>query len=66
VRPGALVLLVALALLGMVILLSSGWRGLVVYGFFVGFAALLTFGAGAAGRLLSGWSRGRFERDHRH
>jgi hypothetical protein len=66
VRPGVVVLLVALVLVAGLIAVGSGWRGLVVYGFFVGFAAVLTFGAGAAGELLTGWSRGRFGRDDRH
>jgi hypothetical protein len=66
VRPAIVVLLAGLAALGVVIAVSSGWRGLFVYGFFVGLAALFAFGAGLAGSFLTGASRGRFDRHDRH
>lgn len=65
-RPGVVVLLVALLAGGIAIAIGPGWRGLVIYGFFVGLAALLAFGTVVAGDFLTGASRGRFERHDRH
>jgi hypothetical protein len=60
------VLLVAVLAGGIAIVIGPGWRGLAIYGFFVGLAALLAFGTGVAGDFLTGASRGRFERHDRH
>jgi hypothetical protein len=65
-RPGVVVLVIALAALGIAVVVGAGWRGLAIYGFLVGLAALLAFGTGVAGDFLTGASRGRFERRDRH
>lgn len=66
VRPAIVVLVVGVIVLAVVIAVGSGWRGLVVYGFFVGLAALFALGAGLAGSFLTDASRGRFDRHDRH
>lgn len=65
VRPGVIVLVVAIVAGAVAIVIASGWRGLVVYGFFVGLAALLAFGTGLAAGILTDVSRGRFDRRDR-
>ena len=63
VRPGVLLLAVAVVAGAVAIVAGSGWRALLVYGFFVGLAALLAFGTGVASDVLTGASRGRFNRE---
>jgi hypothetical protein len=64
-RPGVIVLVVAIVAGAVLIVFTSGWRSLVVYGFFVGLAALLAFAMGLAGGILTDVSRGRFDRHDR-
>jgi hypothetical protein len=66
IRPGVALLLVGVVALGIVILVDAGWRGLAVYSFFVGMAAAVAFGARVGGDVVTGASRGRFERHDRH
>ncbi len=46
-------------------MIGSGWGGLLVYGFFVGLATLVSLGMGVAGGVVTGASRGRFRRHDR-
>ena len=64
-RPGVIVLVVGIAAGAVTIVFTSGWRSLVVYGFFVALAGLLAFGTGVAGGILTDASRGRFDRQDR-
>jgi hypothetical protein len=41
---------------------AGGWSGLLVYGFFVGLAAAIAYGAAHGGEWVRGASRGRFDR----
>jgi hypothetical protein len=65
-RPGVVVLLVVVIAGAVAIAVGPGWRGLAIYGFFVALAALLAFGTGIAGDVVSGASRGRFRHEDRH
>jgi hypothetical protein len=65
-RPGVIVLVVAVVVVGAAIVLAAGWRSLVVYGFLVGLAGLLAYGAALGGAILTSASRGRFDRNDGH
>jgi hypothetical protein len=65
IRPGVLVLAVAVLAGAIAIVIGPGWSGLLVYGFFVGLATLVSLGMGVAGGVVTGASRGRFRRHDR-
>lgn len=65
VSRGTAVLLVVLMALAVLIAVSSGWRGAVVFAFFAALAFALARAAGVGGAWLEDTSRGRFERRDR-